>query len=391
MLEEIKILHETEKSRIILLRDSETKKKVIRKELRGNHSLYEKLKEYKHPYLPEIYSVEEKDGKTIILEEYIEGVSLDRAFLSERILTRCFLEMCQVLDFLHFRHILHRDIKPEHILLAPDHHIRLIDFDAAREPKAEASQDTCLLGTKGYAAPEQYGFSQTDERADIYSLGITFQTLLGPVARKKRWRKLLRKCTDMDPKGRFSSAHQIRNAFYRRRFFKWGVQPVCMLVVGFYLAVFISLFFEPTVAPFMRTMFGLADTQKWESEQIDTQEMRNMRADGTAAEMYEYQGPEVEEKYQLLKSMYPDKTILYSGYMDKEGALVYGYYDTVYDYNTGRYTVDGLITEVKVGVDGTVTEITSGYYDEYMPAIMALNDKSTWLYRPGETFWDRIF
>ena len=60
----------------------------------------------------------------------------------------------------------------------------------------------------------------------------------------------------------------------------------------------------------MRTMFGLADTQKWESDQIDTQEMRNMRADGTAAEMYEYQGPEVEEKYQLLKSMYPDKTIL---------------------------------------------------------------------------------
>ena len=78
MLEEIKILHETEKSRIILLRDSETKKKVIRKELRGSHSLYEKLKEYKHPYLPEIYSVEDKDGKTIILEEYIEGVSLDR-------------------------------------------------------------------------------------------------------------------------------------------------------------------------------------------------------------------------------------------------------------------------------------------------------------------------
>lgn len=116
-----------------------------------------------------------------------------------------------------------------------------------------------------------------------------------------------------------------------------------------------------------------------------------MRADGTAAEMYEYQGVEVEEKYQLLKAMYPDKTILYSGYMDKEGALVYGYYDTVYDYNTGRYTVDGLITEVKVGVDGTVTEITSGYYDEYMPAIMALNDKSTWLYRSGETFWDRIF
>lgn len=76
-----------------------------------------------------------------------------------------------------------------------------------------------------------------------------------------------------------------------------------MLVFGFYLAVFISLFFEPTVAPFMRTMFGLADTQKWESEQIDTQEMRNMRADGTAAEMYEYQGAEVEEKYQLLKAM----------------------------------------------------------------------------------------
>ena len=66
------------------------------------------------------------------------------------------------------------------------------------------------LGTRGYAPPEQFGFAQTDARADLYALGATFRQLLGPVARKGRWRHILRRCTALDPKDRYASA--VRSA-----------------------------------------------------------------------------------------------------------------------------------------------------------------------------------
>ena len=91
-------------------------------------------------------------------------------------------ELCEVLVFLHGYGIIHRDIKPSNLLLAPDGHIRLIDFDAAREGKPSADNDTRLLGTRGYAPPEQYGFAQTDSRADIYAAGVTMKQLLGKQA-----------------------------------------------------------------------------------------------------------------------------------------------------------------------------------------------------------------
>ena len=206
MLQEIQILHQSPKSTVALMRDTDSGEKIVCKTLRGKHTVYEKLQKLEHPYLPRILSVKQEQRNTTVIEEYIEGAPLDRVSLPERALTKAFLELCQVLEFLHGHDILHRDIKPDNILLAPDGHIRLIDFDAAREPKEGETQDTRLLGTRGYAPPEQYGFSQTDARADLYALGVTFRQLLGPVARKGRWKGILRRCTALDPKDRYASA-----------------------------------------------------------------------------------------------------------------------------------------------------------------------------------------
>ncbi len=148
----------------------------------------------------------------IIIEEYIQGISLVEAGLSESSLLTAMKELCDVLGFLHKRGILHRDIKPSNILLANDGHIRLIDFDAARTVKEQMSRDTTLLGTRGYAPPEQYGFSQTDERADIYAFGITFRQLLEKSAHKKRYKKIIQKCTYLNPDERYSSMDQVKKA-----------------------------------------------------------------------------------------------------------------------------------------------------------------------------------
>ena len=372
MLQEIQLLHQSSKSLVQLMMDTKTGRRVIWKELNGVHPVYEKLRTLHHPYLPDIFSVEYKDEKTFVLEEYIEGVSLGCASLSERALTKAFLEVCQVLEFLHHHQILHRDIKPEHILLASDGHIRLIDFDAAREPKADEVQDTRLLGTRGYAPPEQFGFAQTDARADLYALGATFRQLLGPVARKGRWRHILRRCTALDPKDRYASAGQIRRAVYRGRAFRWVVRPVCAVLLALLLFVSGAVLANTSSRLALFSVLGLADTQVWQEEQIDLAALRQAVENGTAPLMYEYSGPDALIAYDRLREQYPDLLILYSGYMDQEGAMVFGCVESTFLIRYGAYTFEGLHSVVKVYPNGRIEPVTTADYDGCAPAVIAL-------------------
>ena len=368
----MELLHQSDKSTVALVIDTETGKKVVRKELSGRHLIYSKLQTIYHPYLPNILSVRLENGKTIVTEEYIEGASLGRISLSERGLTRAFLELCQVLEFLHGHGILHRDIKPDNILLAPDGHIRLIDFDAAREPKANEAQDTRLLGTRGYAPPEQFGFAQTDARADLYALGATFRQLLGPVARKGRWRHILRRCTALDPKDRYASAGQIRRAVYRGRVFRWAVRPACAVLLALLLFVSGAVLANTSSRLALFSVLGLADTQVWQEEQIDLAALRQAVENGTAPLMYEYSGPDALIAYDRLRELYPDLLILYSGYMDQDGAMVFGCVESTFLIRYGAYTFEGLHSVVKVTPNGRIEPVTTADYDGYAPAVIAL-------------------
>lgn len=372
LLQTVELLHQSDKSTVALVIDMETGKKVVRKELSGRHLIYSKLQTIYHPYLPNILSVRLENGKTNVTEEYIEGASLGRISLSERGLTRAFLELCQVLEFLHDHGILHRDIKPDNILLAPDGHIRLIDFDAAREPKANEAQDTRLLGTRGYAPPEQFGFAQTDARADLYALGATFRQLLGPVARKGRWRHILRRCTALDPKDRYDSAGQIRRAVYRGRVFRWAVRPACAVLLALLLLVSGAVLANTSSRLALFSVLGLADTQVWEEEQIDLAALRQAVENGTAPLMYEYSGPDALIAYDRLRELYPDLLILYSGYMDQEGAMVFGCVESTFLIRYGAYTFEGLHSVVKVTPNGRIEPVTTADYDGYAPAVIAL-------------------
>ena len=372
LLQTVELLHQSDKSTVALVIDMETGKKVVRKELSGRHLIYSKLQTIYHPYLPNILSVRLENGKTNVTEEYIEGASLGRISLSERGLTRAFLELCQVLEFLHDHGILHRDIKPDNILLAPDGHIRLIDFDAAREPKANEAQDTRLLGTRGYAPPEQFGFAQTDARADLYALGATFRQLLGPVARKGRWRHILRRCTALDPKDRYASAGQIRRAVYRGRAFRWAVRPVCAALLALILFVSGAVLANTSSRLALFSVLGLADTQVWQEEQIDLAALRQAVENGTAPLMYEYSGPDTLIAYDRLREQYPDLLILYSGYMDQEGAMVFGCVESTFLIRYGAYTFEGLHSVVKVYPNGRIEPVTTADYDGCAPAVIAL-------------------
>ncbi|MDE7200212.1 MAG: protein kinase, partial [Lachnospiraceae bacterium] len=140
--EEIKLLKQSEKSTVHLVREQDGERLFIRKELKGRHSVYLKLEGLTHPYLPKLYEVILTDDSTTVIEEYIEGSGVGSTELSNRQFLNIVRELCSVLEFLHGEGIIHRDIKPSNMILAKDGHIRLIDFDAARIPKDDLEQDT---------------------------------------------------------------------------------------------------------------------------------------------------------------------------------------------------------------------------------------------------------
>ena len=150
--------------------------------------LYSALMGLNSPRLPKVISVREDDEGAVVTEGYIDGVTLRRALdngrLGEDELRRLAIDICSALSLLHSSRppIIHRDIKPENIICADGGGYVLIDFDASRLFKPEATSDTVTLGTNGYAAPEQYGFGQTGPESDIYSLGavpVILALLLG--------------------------------------------------------------------------------------------------------------------------------------------------------------------------------------------------------------------
>lgn len=144
------------------------------------------LKRLQHPMLPRIVDIFEDRDCIYIVEDFVEGITLDGLLKQQKKVDepqglQWLRDLCGVLTYLHGQRphpIIYRDMKPSNIMLQPDGSLKLIDFGIAREYKQESNADTTYIGTKGYAAPEQFGKAQTDARTDIYSLGVTMYHLL---------------------------------------------------------------------------------------------------------------------------------------------------------------------------------------------------------------------
>lgn len=149
------------------------------------------LKRLKHRFLPSVVDIYEDDGILIVMD-YIEGRTLaqhlsENKTIPESVIIQWGLELCEVLGYLHSQNppIIYRDMKPDNVMIRTnsddigDGHICLIDFGISREFVEGKRNDTTLLGTRGYASPEQTSKNvQTDARSDIYSLGATLYHLV---------------------------------------------------------------------------------------------------------------------------------------------------------------------------------------------------------------------
>lgn len=192
------------------------------------------IKKLDHPSLPRIVDIIDKEDVIYIVMDYIEGEPLSNILsthgaLPQDLVIHWAVELCQVLGYLHTQtpSIIYRDMKPANIMLQPNGNIKLIDFGIAREYKKESMADTVSLGTKGYAAPEQFGGKgQTDVRTDIYSLGVTLYHLLTgknpceppyEIYPIRYWNpqlssgleRIIQKCTQLNPDDRYQSCAEL--------------------------------------------------------------------------------------------------------------------------------------------------------------------------------------
>lgn len=190
-------------------------KLYVRRYREISQELFRRIRDVSCPYLERLVEQSEDENGAYFISEYVEGTPASERTFSEKEAVKLLLELCAAIKALHRAGVIHRDIKPSNIICGNDGHIRLIDFDSARLRVEFQSRDTEILGTGGYAAPEQYGFMQTDDRSDIYAFGVTMEEILGENAGKPKFRRIIKRCTQFDPDRRFRDISAVGRAIKR--------------------------------------------------------------------------------------------------------------------------------------------------------------------------------
>lgn len=191
--------------------------KVLRRSARGVITLLRHRKTGKRYVFRQFM---DSDGRVAVLEEYVQGDTLlfllEGGLLDWTEAKKVTQDVCAALWVLHSLGAVHRDVKDSNVILRGSDAV-LIDFDASRIVKPELAADTVVLGTTGYAAPEQFGLSQTDGRADIYSLGVLLNVMLtGQHPSRKlasgKAGHIVQRCTMMNPDQRYQTVWELRDA-----------------------------------------------------------------------------------------------------------------------------------------------------------------------------------
>ncbi|MDO5786049.1 MAG: serine/threonine-protein kinase [Eubacteriales bacterium] len=188
-------------------------------------SVYQTLQSLHAPHIPEIISITEISAEQYeVIEAYIEGQTLEHILSSRGLLPEdqaavYITQLCDALEIVHKAGIIHRDIKPENIIITADDTLYLLDFDISRVHKRGQHADTDFMGTKGYAAPEQFGFQQTSVSTDIYAIGVVLNEMItGQLPQEalpySSIRRIIIRCTDIDPTRRYRSVKQLKNALH---------------------------------------------------------------------------------------------------------------------------------------------------------------------------------
>lgn len=209
--------------KIYIVQNTQNNHIYVKKELDVyNLDVYKHLASNDIHGIPHIYEMYQNDTTLTIIEEYISGNTLEELLDQKHAFTidevkDIVLQLCDILNNLHScsPSIIHRDLKPSNIIMSENGQITLLDLNAAKHFSNNKYEDTTLLGTKGYAAPEQYGFGTSNIQTDIYALGMVINTLLygeftPTVYPNSLFTPIIKKCIQLNPKDRYKSIYDIK-------------------------------------------------------------------------------------------------------------------------------------------------------------------------------------
>jgi serine/threonine protein kinase len=246
-------LYSTEAKEIYITTDIQSGKKYILKQAPEKLSFQSKaerdiLNSIIHPSFPKVHTWYEDESYTYLIREYFDGITLEalvarNGVLPDSEIKNICIQICDLLSYLHNHNppIIHRDIKPQNVILKTDGSIGLIDFDTSRQYDQYATNDTVYMGTKQTAAPEQFGYGQTDQHTDIYSLGILLIYLATGSYDKSglnsmpAWLKsIAATCTEFSPKDRYQTVVEVKKCMLKKSkpfFYRKPIAFICIFLL----------------------------------------------------------------------------------------------------------------------------------------------------------------
>lgn len=340
----------------------------------------EMLKKLRHPHLPSVVDVIERGDSLLIVMDYIEGRSLDEIVREsgaqpQYLVLEWAKQLCGVLVYLHAQKpaIIYRDMKPSNVMLKPDGKVMLIDFGAAREYKPFGGKDTILLGTRGYAAPEQYEKEeQSDVRTDIYCFGVMlFQLLTGespyglrPICMvnpslSSGLEAIIIRCTQVKKEERYQSCEELLYALehywewdsaYQKqqsvKFIRFVLSAVLTGVLGISAGVFLGLKLQVRKSNYNAYLLAARNAVEKEEELFNYQKAI-------------YLNPYREEAYlALLKEGFLDDNVLTSKESETLRKILVAYGD-------GKQTNERIFQENQRGYEAFAYEAGIAYYYKF--------------------------
>ena len=210
------------KNTVVVYNDYLQRQMILKILPRQNLPVLKDIMKIKHPNLMEIYDVMDDGINCNCLCEFVFGNNLDKIVYTKmgvdpKTAEKWMVQLCKGVEELHNRNIIHRDITPNNVMVDYEGNIKLIDFNISRERKQSASRDTTVMGTAGYASPEQFGFTQTGFGADIYAMGVLLNSMLtGKMPNEKlcsgKYASIVKKATQIKEEDRYSNVYQMELA-----------------------------------------------------------------------------------------------------------------------------------------------------------------------------------
>jgi serine/threonine protein kinase len=206
-------------------------KKIVDKSV---GELYLRLKRMDEEAFPKIRAIVDMGECYTVIEEYIAGKTIRQRIeqsgvMDEAEAKRCIREVLKAVSILHKNGIVHRDITENNIMLTEGGRIKIIDFNISHNADKSKAKDTMVMGTSGYAAPEQFGFFRSDERTDIYSIGVLYNYMLTGSTElggyKGTAERIIKKCTEFSPENRYKSCVEVLTEFKVQNA-KKGLKPL---------------------------------------------------------------------------------------------------------------------------------------------------------------------